>query len=642
MFNALKKYLQRPSFFFLISFLIFLILYGQTLGFAYVWDDKKLMVANLDILNQPLSWELLARPVIPATSYLRPLIFITWWLEVQAYGKFIEPVSHLINIVIYYLVVLLTYALLKRLTREYKHSTALACIGALIFLVHPAHVWTVAWVSGRFDLMANLFIFSALLIFLNVKNKLLKNSLIAVLFVLALGSKETGVLLIPFLLLIDLYDNFQPQASWGEQIKRSFRENKLLLYVLLALTVIYLVIRAKYGSGLYHAGISSYYIENYYLKRQVPVLSLSSYITFTLFPFSTYSLVASPLEEISANSFYVISSWLTVLLTLGLSAYLLAKRNRTLLTILGYLTGISLVIYIIPISVGSQLRADRFLMISLPFFCLFLLTISNGFYGLLQNERQRSYFCIFAGLYFFGTLLTTALAIPHWKNDERRVIAINKYYLHYTQEENRYYKEYITYLTAKKENKPILAAMVDKELELAQRDEKRKFNFELVDIYGYYLIDKFNDPEGLRLLKLSEEMLENRTMYHTKFLQDFELSNVYFYSSKGELFINQNVKAAKEYMDKLKNIDRKYLKDDLVLLQQDVLVNVLANDRKELAYDLSIIQPYKKVQYLQNSPMELLTEYVDFHIKKLCKKKPEMSDQCHDDFSFAKLVQELQ
>ena len=99
MFNALKKYLQRPSFFFLISFLLFLILYGQTLGFAYVWDDKKLMVANLDILNQPLSWELLARPVIPATSYLRPLIFITWWLEVQAYGKFIEPISHLINIV---------------------------------------------------------------------------------------------------------------------------------------------------------------------------------------------------------------------------------------------------------------------------------------------------------------------------------------------------------------------------------------------------------------------------------------------------------------------------------------------------------------------------------------------------------------
>ncbi|MCW8416183.1 hypothetical protein, partial [Pseudomonas paraeruginosa] len=62
-------------------------LYGRALGFDYVWDDSLLFLDKTDLLNLPLSWKLLAEPVLPGTSYLRPLVFLTFYVEFHAFGQ---------------------------------------------------------------------------------------------------------------------------------------------------------------------------------------------------------------------------------------------------------------------------------------------------------------------------------------------------------------------------------------------------------------------------------------------------------------------------------------------------------------------------------------------------------------------------
>ena len=130
--------------------------YPALLG-GFVWDD------NNFILVQPAvqAWSGLRNIWFSPADIERelhywPITYTTFWLEHKLWG-FAPFGYHLVNVLLYMVNVLLLWALLRRL------AVPGAWAVAAVFVVHPMHVESVAWVMGRKDLLSGLFYMAAAL-----------------------------------------------------------------------------------------------------------------------------------------------------------------------------------------------------------------------------------------------------------------------------------------------------------------------------------------------------------------------------------------------------------------------------------------------------------------------------------------------
>jgi tetratricopeptide (TPR) repeat protein len=133
----------------------------------------------------------------------RPVALITFALEYEFFGE--NPfVSHLINIILFAILVTLLFRLLHR--HLFKNQNRfLAFVTCLIFVVHPIHTEVIANVKGRDEIIAFVLLISSLILFICQVGKksllVLMGSLFF--FFIALFTKETAVVyiaIIPFIL----------------------------------------------------------------------------------------------------------------------------------------------------------------------------------------------------------------------------------------------------------------------------------------------------------------------------------------------------------------------------------------------------------------------------------------------------------
>ena len=147
------------------------LLYLPTLGFHLVWDDPALVGFVHDRLQSGgigtlLSSEFLLGIGRPHTGYFRPVILLS--LAIDGWlGGGSAWVYHLTNIVLNALVCGLTFLLLRSILRDGPS----AMFGGLLFAAHPVHVEAVAFVSGRTDLWAALFVFVYCALFARASNR---------------------------------------------------------------------------------------------------------------------------------------------------------------------------------------------------------------------------------------------------------------------------------------------------------------------------------------------------------------------------------------------------------------------------------------------------------------------------------------
>lgn len=178
-------------------------LYLPSLDYGFVWDDRQLITANPAIeTDTPLA--LFGRGFMLAghgsqsrrVQYYRPLAALSFWLDHRARGM--NPRGfHLTNVLLNGLVlVLLALLLLELLRRDGRYRRWPVLLGVLAFGVHPAHVESVAFISGRTDLLAAVFVLIAALLILRLRRT--GSFLFAVLgaasFALALLAKEVAIL----------------------------------------------------------------------------------------------------------------------------------------------------------------------------------------------------------------------------------------------------------------------------------------------------------------------------------------------------------------------------------------------------------------------------------------------------------------
>ncbi len=142
--------------------------YAPTLRFDFVYDDYAQVVET----RQLNSWHMIPRyftghvwawktPRLPG-PYYRP-VFLLWLLANHMLFGLAASWWHFTSVLAHIGATLLVYALAGRITSD-RWAGGFA---ALLFGLHPAHVESVAWVSGIPDPLATVFLLGAFLTFLN-------------------------------------------------------------------------------------------------------------------------------------------------------------------------------------------------------------------------------------------------------------------------------------------------------------------------------------------------------------------------------------------------------------------------------------------------------------------------------------------
>jgi len=95
------------------------------------------------------------------TYYFRPIIELSYYLDSRLWG--LEPaVMHLENILLHMANAVLVFFLARRIAGHYPKANPLVpLLASLLFALHPLNVEAVAWIAGRTDPMAALFVLAA-------------------------------------------------------------------------------------------------------------------------------------------------------------------------------------------------------------------------------------------------------------------------------------------------------------------------------------------------------------------------------------------------------------------------------------------------------------------------------------------------
>lgn len=161
-----------------------LLVYANALQNGLVLDDRWVLLDNPLVSRLDGLWRAFAAPYWPAiqqAGQYRPLVVGSFAVDWAISGS--DPRwYHAVNVLWHALASLMVWVLFRRLI-----SPAGALAGALLFAVHPVHVEAVANVVGRSECMATVFVIGALL--LHDRG----NAMAAVLFALALASKESAI-----------------------------------------------------------------------------------------------------------------------------------------------------------------------------------------------------------------------------------------------------------------------------------------------------------------------------------------------------------------------------------------------------------------------------------------------------------------
>lgn len=178
-------------------------LYFQTIPYGYSGDDGIYSYFNWATQKGLGAWDELFKngsmnflSIEPVNSGIyRPFTLLTFALEYEVFGEFEASNGHLINVILYFLFLLILGFFLDRICRLGKLPDWIPLLALLLFAAHPIHTEVVASVKSRDILLAALFGFSALVCWMigEERKRAQLKFLVGGLFFLALLSKEESL-----------------------------------------------------------------------------------------------------------------------------------------------------------------------------------------------------------------------------------------------------------------------------------------------------------------------------------------------------------------------------------------------------------------------------------------------------------------
>jgi tetratricopeptide (TPR) repeat protein len=169
----------------LLIILLTFVVYAQTLNFGLVdYDDYGYISQNAH-LQEGFTYP----NFVWSVTYLlkanwAPLTIWSYIADAGIYGDWYGG-YHLTNIILHGLNGLLLFFIAFKLSNKYSLSLLLATL----FIVHPQHVESVAWLSQRKDLLSTLFMFLSLLLYVLYKTRKVRHY-----YLLSIGAFMVGLM----------------------------------------------------------------------------------------------------------------------------------------------------------------------------------------------------------------------------------------------------------------------------------------------------------------------------------------------------------------------------------------------------------------------------------------------------------------
>lgn len=392
---ANRKYLI--GLLFVLSFLLF----SKTLSYKFVWDDERIHLTNNE---QLMKGDIASFWVKPYSGMYIPVSYTTW-ATVNALTinkKELSPKAfHLLNIFTHSINCILVFLLLLLLFQ----NQANAFIGALLFLLHPLQVESVAWVSEFRGLYSTLFSLAALLVLFRhfVKNK--KNSLrtlifskafllSTLLFVLALLAKPSAVVL-PFVAGV---------LTWCFY-KENFKTAKISLFIWLVMAVpVFVITMQSQPNETLYSGITLFQ------RLIIAGDTIFFYFSKLLIPYPLAACYGYSPEAVS-QSFL---SNFTTIIYIAAAVWLFVKRKQFPLLFSGF---VIITVCILPVSgiipfeyQKHSTVADRYMYFGMLGATLWIPTIRTF---TQKYSRMKYLIAAILPIYFILTIWQTST----WKNE---------------------------------------------------------------------------------------------------------------------------------------------------------------------------------------------------------------------------------
>lgn len=382
-------------------FVVAALLYLPSLRNAFVWDDTAL-IENYDIRTLDAAavkrifttnfWE-----ASEAHSGLyRPLTALSFHTDYQLHG--LEPAGfHLTNILLNAAVCALVFLVLLELFAR----PDVALMAALLYAAFPMHVENVAWVSGRTDVIATLFMLTSLWCYARWRRRAGVGAIAGMLacFALALLGKESAVVLpavVAAASLVALPDERPTTSRWMSWV--------LVAAMLVVVAGYFAVRRDVLGSALA------------YFPRFTTGIADAVALSFSILAHYAYKLVFPFRLDAESDFMPPASFWnlhtlvgVAIVATAASAVFRWRRHGAMVFAVAVIACGLLPVLNILPL---NQVLAERFLYF--PSFGFALLVALGA--SLAMRRRRMLVLAVFAALVTACAARTVTRTFD-WKDD---------------------------------------------------------------------------------------------------------------------------------------------------------------------------------------------------------------------------------
>lgn len=354
----MPEFRKKPKRLFHILILIGLTiaLYANSLAGQFIWDDRSVISSLPDSPAQVFTGTLRVFGV--DYGYYRPLSRLSLWLDRALWNT--NPFGyHLTNVILHLAGVMVLYYF--------------ACLGfgpgygfitALVFSTLAVHTENVAFISGRMDILAALFIFLSFASYgaSAAKRRFWGITMAALFAAMALLAKESAVVY-PLLGLIFVMARYPAGQRLGRILDIALAGVvALAVYLLLRLTLAGTVVNAPASPGLL-------------MRLRLVPQTLALYLQLLIAPVN----LNARHDLYSTGFVWIRDLALPLVLVLVVSAAAIAFRRRNYFFLLGYLWFLAAVLPVLNIiPLRGAVFAERFLYLPSAGFALMLADLINS------------------------------------------------------------------------------------------------------------------------------------------------------------------------------------------------------------------------------------------------------------------------
>jgi protein O-mannosyl-transferase len=375
-------------------------LYLPSTRYGFIWDDTGLITKNsllagsrpADIFQRGFwagSGEQVAGPHLP---YYRPLVTLSFWLDLNV--SHTNPHwFHLVNLLLYALATVAVTLVLW----ELLHSGVWALLGGLFFAAHSSHVESVAFISGRTDIMLTLFIAISAFALLRSFRRHNRWWWLVVLpaFGLALLSKETAVVFPLLIALAPLLVGAKYDRHYWLPVLASVVV--LAGYFLLRTAAVPISVPFAREAGIWGRLASI-------------VNTFGLYVRMFFWPFAHHAWYqansASPVSPLD----------MTFDLLFVISAPLLALRRRFTAALWGYAWTIAFLLPVVSSLALGPIAAERLLLLPSAGIVMVLMTVFCSMGGSRSRARRIAGVGVAVVTVLLGA--DSMMRTPVWRNGE--------------------------------------------------------------------------------------------------------------------------------------------------------------------------------------------------------------------------------